>query len=129
MTKLIDCNTKSFKIIDFREREKSNLQEQLNTCEDRLHSLQQQLASKRDSSIKNASKELAHVQQVNEDLMSRVKDLAQTNADLQKRVSSLEETCAKHRDRIRSQKSQLESCHRLRKTNKEMTEKVCVFKF
>ncbi|XP_038061280.1 coiled-coil domain-containing protein 150-like isoform X2 [Patiria miniata] len=107
-----------------REREKSDLQAQLEGSRDQLQSLQLQLATKRDTSLKNATKEVSQLQQAHQDLTRRIKDLSQANAELHAKVASLEETCSKQRDRISSQKAQLESCSRLRKTNAEMTEKI-----
>ncbi|XP_022099991.1 coiled-coil domain-containing protein 150-like [Acanthaster planci] len=109
---------------DTREREKSDLQDQLQASRDQLLALQQQLASRRDASLKNATQELDQLQRAHQQLTDRLREQTGTNAELRAKAAGLEETCNRQRDRIRSLKAQLESCSQLRKTNAEMTVKI-----
>ncbi|XP_072014953.1 LOW QUALITY PROTEIN: coiled-coil domain-containing protein 150-like [Amphiura filiformis] len=107
-----------------RSEDKKSVHDVQEEYEERLAKLRDQVLSRKQAGNKRLQRELVEVKGQNEMLNCKLVDMTRNNTDLEKKLSKFEESISKQTNRIRSQKTQLEHYHHMKKTNEESSSKM-----
>nr|XP_006811574.1 PREDICTED: coiled-coil domain-containing protein 150-like [Saccoglossus kowalevskii] len=109
---------------DQREQDRAQVEQQINSYEERLSNIKEQTKTQRESSMKRVQRELNELKKTYDETVSKVSDLSRTNTELRHRVTELEHQNNRQKERIRSLKAQLEHYQKNKKNNDEMSDKL-----